>query len=167
MQSQQFELRRASAPDRLPLARMLELYQHDLSDIWDQDLDLHGEYGYALDKYFQQPECSAWLILVNGNHAGFALVNDSVCLPENRLWMPQFFVLKKYRKQGTGRWAAMQLFAQLRGRWEVGQMPGNEVATRFWRSVISEVSCGKFIECQLDDARWHGYLQYFDNTAPD
>lgn len=160
-------LRRASSSDRVPLARMLELYQHDLSDIWDQDLNAQGEYGYALDKYFQQAACSAWLILVNGNYAGFAMVNDSVSLPENQLWLAQFFVLKKYRKQGTGRCAAMALFEQLRGRWEVGQMPGNDVATRFWRSVIADYSGGQFVEHHLNDARWHGYLQCFDNLQPD
>lgn len=41
------EVRPAAAADRLPLSRMLELYQHDLSDVWDQDLDVRGEYGYA------------------------------------------------------------------------------------------------------------------------
>jgi hypothetical protein len=43
------DVRRAHAGDRLPIFRMLELYQHDLSDIWDQEIDAHGEYGYALD----------------------------------------------------------------------------------------------------------------------
>ena len=38
----------ATLADQLPIRRMLELYQHDLSHIWDQDLDEHGEYGYAL-----------------------------------------------------------------------------------------------------------------------
>ena len=46
------QIRRASGADRLPIQRMLELYQHDLSGIWDQDLDAHGEYGYALDRYW-------------------------------------------------------------------------------------------------------------------
>ena len=44
-------VRLAQPVDRLPLYRMLELYQHDLSDIWDQDVDAHGEFGYELDKY--------------------------------------------------------------------------------------------------------------------
>ena len=39
------EIRRAVPVDRPALSRMLELYQHDLSDIWDQDLDAGGEYG--------------------------------------------------------------------------------------------------------------------------
>lgn len=44
-----FEVRRASKADRLPLQHMLELYSHDLSEFWDLELDCHGLYGYNLD----------------------------------------------------------------------------------------------------------------------
>jgi hypothetical protein len=48
-----FELRRAALTDRLAFSRMLELHQHELSDVWDQDLDVNGEYGYVLDQYWR------------------------------------------------------------------------------------------------------------------
>ncbi len=35
------QIRAALTVDRLPIYRMLELYRHDLSDIWDQELDRH------------------------------------------------------------------------------------------------------------------------------
>ena len=38
-------VRLATADDRLPLHRMLELYQHDLSAVGHQDLDRHGDCG--------------------------------------------------------------------------------------------------------------------------
>ena len=57
---------------------MLELYQHDLSDIWDQDLDSHGEYGYALDRYWDTEGFYPFVVIVNGKYAGFALVNQAV-----------------------------------------------------------------------------------------
>ena len=41
---------------------MLELYQHDLSDIWDQDLDAAGEFGYDLTKYWRDPACQAHIL---------------------------------------------------------------------------------------------------------
>ena len=56
--SHEIEITRASLEDRLPVFRMLELYQHELSDIWDQDLDVHGEYGYELDRFWDGKE--AW-----------------------------------------------------------------------------------------------------------
>ncbi len=158
------QVRLATADDRVPIARMLELYQHDLSDLWDQDLDLHGEYGYALDSYWRHPKCHAFVFRAAGKYAGFALVDNSVSLPGNELWMAQFFVLKKYRRCGVGSAAARQVFDQVRGRWEVGQMPENVSAQAFWRRVIAEYTGGRFVEHALNDARWQGLLQCFDNA---
>ena len=87
-------VRPAMPDDRLPVARMLELYQHDLSDVWDQDLDAHGEFGYALDCYWRDPACKAFVFQVASRYAGFALVDGAVKLTGDDLWMSQFFVLK-------------------------------------------------------------------------
>jgi predicted acetyltransferase len=156
----------ATPADRLPIARMLELYQHDLSDVWDQDLDAHGEYGYALDRYGRDPACHAFVFRVAHKYAGFALVDDAVHLTGNERWLAQFFVLKKYRRLGLGSAAARQVFEQLQGRWEVGQMPKNLPAQAFWRHVIGTYTGGRFVEHDLNDERWQGLLQCFDNTPP-
>lgn len=89
-------IRQATQQDRLPLYRMLELYQYDLSHVWDQDLDAHGEYGYPLDRFWLEPECHPFVALVEGHYAGFALVDRSVKIGPSGYWMDQFFVLKKY-----------------------------------------------------------------------
>jgi predicted acetyltransferase len=157
------EVRRATNTDRAALGRMLELYQHELSDIWPQDLDEHGQYGYRLDKFFGHDKCAAFIFLVEGRLAGFALVDDSVSLSDNERWMSQFFVLKKYRRKGIGRIAAGYVFDAMPGRWEVAQMRGNDAATSFWREVIARYSANRFVEHQLDDQRWCGFLQCFDN----
>src|SRR6476661_8049806 len=92
-----------AAPERRDvLARMLELYQHDLSHIWDQDLDERGEYGYALDRYWSDAGCFPYLFLVQGQFAGFALVDRATRLPRGDFWLDQFFVMKKYRRRGIG-----------------------------------------------------------------
>jgi predicted acetyltransferase len=56
----------------------------------------------------------------------------------------EFFVLRKYRRQAVGRRAACLLFQRFPGEWEVRQLLGNESATRFWVSVIEEVTRGRF-----------------------
>ena len=155
----------ATLADQLPIRRMLELYQHDLSHIWDQDLDEHGEYGYALDRYWHAPVHQAFVFRCDGHYAGFALVDDDVCLRDSQLWMAQFFVLRKYRRRGVGAQAAMQVFDSIRGRWEVGQMAGNEPARDFWRAVIGRYTQGRFVEHELHDKRWNGWLHCFDNVV--
>ena len=95
--------------------------------------------------------------------SGFALVDDRVCLPGNTLWMAQFFVLRKYRRSGLASHAATQVFNTLRGQWEVGQVPLNLPAQAFWRQLIRRYTNGQFTDQTLDDARWRGPLQCFDN----
>ena len=159
------EVRRAEAADRPALARMLELYQHDLSDIWDQELDAHGEYGYALDRYWQDPDCHPFVALADGHCAGFALVDAAVKVGRSGHWMDQFFVMKKHRRAGVGRAIAMAVFAALPGQWEVGQMTSNLRAQAFWRRVIAERTEGRYAEHELTGGGWQGLVQCF-RSAP-
>lgn len=158
------EISEGRPQDRAPIKRMLELYQHDLSDVWDQDLDDQGEYGYDLDRYGFDGGRDAFVFRLEGRYAGFALVDQAVRLPEDDWWMAQFFVIRKYRRQGIGRLAAQEVFDRVRGRWEVGQVPGNRPAQAFWRRVISGYTRGRYVERWLDDTTWCGPLQCFDNT---
>lgn len=158
-------VRLASPEDRLPIHRMLELYQHELSDIWDQDLDSHGEYGYALDHYWAAEGCHAFVATAAGKYAGIALVNQAVRVGVEGFWMDQFFVLKKYRRRGVGRLLARAVFAALPGRWEVGQMLQNLAAQAFWRQVIGEYTGGRFKDQEVRAGSWQGVVQVFESTA--
>lgn len=160
------EVRAVRAEDRRVVQRMLELYQHDLSDLWDQDLDEHGEYGYALDRYWNRaPGCHAFVVLVAGHPAGFALVDTAVRVGAHGHWMDQFFVLRKYRRRGVGAQLARAVFTALPGRWEVGQMPGNAAARVFWREVIGTHTQARFTEHELLKGRWQGTVQVFEAGA--
>lgn len=160
-----FELRSATWADRIPIYRMLDLYQHDLSDIWDQDLDAHGEYGYLLDEYFEQPESRACVITVEGRYAGFALVVPRPVLPGAQHWLEQYFIVKKYRRRGIGKNAAMALFDALPGQWQVGQMPRNHAGQAFWREVIRSYTRGNYTESTVTTDDWQGVLQQFSSPG--
>jgi predicted acetyltransferase len=160
------EVRLALHEDRLPIQRMLELYQHDLSDIWNQDLDAHGEYGYALDRYWDTEGFHPFVATVDRRYAGFALVNQEVRIGTHGYWMDQFFVLKKYRHRGVGQFLAESVFAALPGRWEVGQMSENVRAQAFWREVIGKYTDAHFKEHEVRVGRWQGVVQVFESTAP-
>ena len=151
--------------DKLVLRQLLELYQYDMTEFWPQDLNEHGEYGFVgVERYLRNPKLRAYLFLVDGKYAGFGLVDPDVSLPENEFWMGQFFVLKKYRRLGVGREGARFIFDQFRGKWEIGQVPLNQPARSFWLRIIAEYTNGNFVEHELHDKRWNGYLQCFDNT---
>jgi predicted acetyltransferase len=159
-------LRRAVPADTSVLRNLLELYQHDLSEYWPCELNEHGLYGYpTLDYYLREPAYAAYLLTVEGKLAGFALVNNDVCLPENEYWMAQFFVLRRYRRTGVATNAAKQLFDLMPGKWEIGQIPLNRGAQLFWRKTIDEYTNGNFSEATMDSDIWRGELQWFDNRS--
>ena len=151
--------------DKSVLSRLLELYQYDLSEVWPQTLNSHGEYGFAVDRYLRNPMLRAYLFQVDGSYAGFGLVDPDVTLPENQYWMGQFFVMKRYRRAGVGSRGARFIFDSLPGKWEVGQMALNLPARAFWRRTIAEYTHGRFVEHELHDERWDGFLQCFDNAV--
>ncbi len=156
-------IRPAEAADQRALAQMLELYQYELSDIWDQDLDEHGAYGYGLARFRDDPNCHAFVATVAGKYAGFALVDRAVKVGPNGFWMDQFFVLKKYRRSGLGARLAHHVFAALPGEWEVGQMPQNHAARDFWRATISQFASGEFTEHYITEGWWQGSVQRFNS----
>ena len=155
------EVRLATVADRDPLRRMLELYQHDLSDIWDQDIDAAGEYGYALDRYWNVPGNFAYVALFDGHYAGFALVDDQVKLSGGQYWMDQFFVLKKYRGRGLGRELAVSVISRHAGHWQIGQMADNHRAQSFWRNTLTAMAPRDLRECAITTGWWQGVVQQF------
>lgn len=122
----------ATIADRPVVRHLLELYQHDLSEFDDRDVDVHGLYSYPyLDDYWVDADRRPFLIDVDGRWAGFALV---------RLGPPvdisEFFVMRRFRRSGVGREAALQLFRKYPGEWQLRQLASNASAASFWRSII-------------------------------
>jgi predicted acetyltransferase len=157
----QIAIRTLTAEDRPALSRMLELYQYELSDIWDQDLDAQGIYGYNIDRFGHTPEAHAYIASVNGCYAGFALVDRAVKVGTQGWWMDQLFVMKKVRRHGVGIALAQHAFQSQRGEWEVGQMRQNTAARTFWRAVIAQYTAGHFTEHDITEGWWQGTVQCF------
>lgn len=164
-QALRVEVKQATSEDRLPIQRMLELYQHDLSDIWDQDIDARGEYGYALDRFWSSAGCKAFVVGVGDHYAGFALVDRESKVGKGAWWMDQFFVLKKFRRRGIGAILAREVLTALPGAWEVGQMANNLPAQAFWRHVVSGYTGGRYVERQLAGGWWQGAVQCFQSPG--
>jgi predicted acetyltransferase len=126
------ELVAAAEDDRSIVRRLLELNAHDFSEIDGRDVGPHGEYGYRyLDHYWTEPDRHAFLIKVDGQIAGLVLIRAGD--PHE---FGEFFVLRKYRRSGIGRAAAHEVFRRFPGSWVVHEIPGNDAAVSFWRTVI-------------------------------
>jgi predicted acetyltransferase len=145
---------------------MLELYQYELSDIWDQELDASGEFGYDTSRHQQADRFFAHVLAINERYAGFALVAPAMVTQQEGFWMEQFFVLKKHRRAGNGFALARHVFNCHPGAWEVGQMQGNDVARAFWRRVVGSISAGTFDEVEVKQGGWQGTVQRFTVAVP-
>ena len=157
------ETRLARLSERLIVRNLMELYQHDFSEIDGTDLDEHGQYGYCdLDCFWINPNWSAYVITVEGKWAGFALTNDEVHIQGNTRAIVEFFVVRKYRAQGIGRLAAQAIIDANPAHWEIRVLEQNQDARRFWTRLLNELWPAQHSEAVLSDERWHGPIFSID-----
>jgi predicted acetyltransferase len=163
------ELEPCAADKRPVIEALFQLYVHDFSEYWQGldrgELQEDGRFpNYpSLDRYWVEPERSAWLIRVDGCLAGFALLSASSHsgAPADHD-MAEFFVARKHRRGGVGFEAARQLIAPRKGLWEIAVTRANVGAQAFWRRVAAEMAAGQVDEQWQDDDRWNGQILRFD-----
>ena len=159
----------ATPADAPLLANLLELYIHDLSEVFALETDDHGRFGYdRLPLYWEEAERHfPFLIRRGARIVGFALAMRGSPASENPddLDLQEFFVLRRYRRMGVGREAARLLWNRLPGRWIVRVSRGNHVALPFWSATITEYTGGVQSEYARpgDPHPWHVFA--FDSAA--
>ncbi|QQG44662.1 MAG: GNAT family N-acetyltransferase [Candidatus Roizmanbacteria bacterium] len=119
-----------------------------------------GRYKY-LDSYFEEKDRYPFFIKVDGNVAGFVLVNNYSIVAKGAKSIGEFFVEQKYRKQGVGKEAAKKVFDLFPGKWEIRQLHSNPQGQIFWRKVIKEYIDDNYQEVMLNNEKWHGTAQIF------
>ncbi len=157
----------ASLDQRPVLHRLMQLYLHDTSEFTGDDANGDGVFSYRyFDEYWREPDRSPFLIYSDANLAGFVLVNTYTVVLEQGTGMSiaEFFVMRKYRRQGVGRWAAFHAFDRFPGLWEVREHSDNLAGQQFWRSIIGEYTGGEYSEVVLNTPSWVGPVQTFDNS---
>jgi len=162
------ELERAGPERRAALDALFQLYTHDFSEQWagsDRgELEESGRfpnYPY-LDLYWTEPAREPFLIRVDGQLAGFVLLNDHSHsgLPLDHA-VAEFFVVRKHRRGGVGRAAALAAIGARPGQWELAVARRNPGALVFWRGVAADVAAGPIDELDLADDRWNGSILRF------
>ena len=166
--TQAVTLERAMPADAALLSNLLELYIHDLSEIFAVEVGTDGRFGYEnLPLYWSEHDRRfPFLIRSGARIAGFALVTRGSPVtddPED-LDVAEFFVLRRYRRAGVGRHAARLLWSRLPGHWIVRVSEGNRPALPFWESVIREYTSGAFAESKRPGSP-HGWRVYSFTSA--
>jgi len=161
----------ASEADSSLLSNLLELYIHDMSEVFPHvQLGPDGRFGYSkLPFYWSEPDRRfAFLIRCDGRVAGFILATrgSPVVTDPNVLDVAEFFVLRQYRRGGTGSQAAFLLWNRLRGTWIVRVLETNRGALTFWRNTIATFTGGRFDERAVTTGPNEWRVLSFD-TGPD
>ncbi len=146
------------------LQNLMELCQHDYSEFNDDELNEYGLFGYRyLDHYWTEAGRYPFFVRVGGKLAGFVLVRTLVTGHSPTYSIAEFFILRKYRRQGVGQQAAHRIFALFPGFWRVYQEAANLPAQAFWREVIGHYAEDKVVE--VSEAGWNGPIQQFHSEG--
>ncbi|MFL5802895.1 MAG: GNAT family N-acetyltransferase [Roseiflexaceae bacterium] len=165
----QIALLPAAATDQSALANLIQFYEYDLSELDGADVDEHGRFSHArIDSCRAEVDCHPFLIQADSLLTGFALIKRRSLLhtPAEGHTVTDFFVLRRFRRQGLGRAAAMALFDRFPGPWEVASCARNVPAHVFWRSVIDRYTAGRYAETWFQTPVWHGPVHSFIAPTP-
>ena len=161
-----------ATPEQEPvLANLLELYAHDFSEFQNLALGEDGRFGYPnLPLYWSEPNRHPFLIRMDGNLAGLALVKyGSEVSGDDAIWdMVEFFVVRGYRRRGLGTEIASQVWSRFPGSWKVRVMESNRAAHAFWGRAIEAFTGSPIqsVRVERNGKRWHVFS--FDSScSPD
>lgn len=150
----------ASLADYAAIQNMGRFYVYDMSeymgfeDGWEIPQD--GLYECIdFKKYWERENTFPFLIRYKNELAGFAIVDKKGSDSSIEFNMAQFFILRKFKNKGVGRYIAHQLFERFKGVWEVMVLPNNTGAYQFWKSTV-----------QSFDPEYQGYdrnVAHFNN----
>lgn len=112
---------------------------------------------YDLKKYFNDPDRHAYLIKVDNEIAGFALIKQGFVIVDQEApssdsnWhLGEFFIQAKFQGKGIGRKIAHQIWEIFGGAWEVSVIPENKPAYNFWQKTIGAYTNGHYKEAICD-----------------
>jgi predicted acetyltransferase len=161
-------VRPVRADEQSALESLVQLYCYDWSEMRPLDVGVDGRFAALSDlaRYWVDEWRHPLFITVGETLAGFALVVEQSRLTgaHGVFDMAEFFVMRRYRRKGVGRAAALRVLGMFRGPWEVRQREENPAATSFWRKVIADYlkEAGEdFEEIHWAGPEWTGIVQRF------
>jgi predicted acetyltransferase len=146
------------------LRHLIDLYAYDFSEVMGLDVEEDGRFKFPkVAPYWTDPWRHPFFIRVAGKLAGFALVHRRSRLTgaDGINDMAEFFVMRKYRRQGVGEVAAREIFGRFPGPWEIRERAANAPAVAFWRRVVDRYTGGHFRQVDRADDAWQGPVQLF------
>jgi len=167
-------LKKADKSEKEIIQNLACFYTYDMSRHcgflpgWETPSD--GNYTcFDLSRYWEEPDRYPYLIEVDKELAGFALLHKIGSTVDIDWTIGEFFIVAKFQGKGIGCKIAHQLFNRFNGKWEVMQIPENSAAIAFWKKVIHEYTEGNFeiSEKTVQDPKPHPMIVMTFSSSPD
>lgn len=129
------------------LRNLFEYYLHDMSEWFEIDIKADGSYSYDAASIWRDGY-EAYLAKVGDSIVGFALVGPAAEWLGNigAHDVHEFFVLRRFRRNGMGQRMARLLWNERPGEWLVRVLEANAPAVSFWRDTVASYSGGSYKE---------------------
>lgn len=158
----------ATISDYPAIQSMWLFYIYDLGRQYDYDKDWKylSNLSFVSDNlmpYFSDKHWKAFLVKVNNEMAGFALLNKTSVSTQTVWHIAEFFILAKFQGQGFGTQVAQQIWEKYPGHWEISVIPENTTALGFWRKIIARFYNGNYTETikKIDHDKEHPLRNVF------
>lgn len=159
------EIIETTLKDKPVFANLFQFYMYDFSEMVGFTVTADGRFDESdLDDCWVEPWCHSFLLKVDGELAGLAIVDEIPAkykAQDEDIDLADFFVLRKFRGKGIGEQFAVNLFDRFKGKWRVGQIQENTGALAFWRKVIGKYTGGNFVDTTWQSASRRGTQQFF------
>jgi predicted acetyltransferase len=148
------EVRATSADDRIAITNLATYFRYELLPFAEDgglkmnrfgivagdDAPTHAESTAGEAIWWSKPGILLpMLVTVNDEPAGFVdVARPPHASPSVDYRIEDFFIVNKWRRTGVGREALRIVVERYPGKWEVGWLPKNEPAARFWRAVTTK-----------------------------
>jgi predicted acetyltransferase len=138
----------------LPIVKnLVPYYIYDMSEHMGWPCTPDGRFDGCddLESYWSAtPGKHPFILRAGDEPAGFVLILTDHPDPTVDASVTDFFVLRKFRRQGIGTQIARELFNRFPGRWRIDQLPGNAPAIAFWRKVVADYTANSFTQTTSD-----------------
>jgi predicted acetyltransferase len=158
------QILKASAENKQVISNLMQLYMYDFSEYTGSDVEANGlfaAYPQFEDYWREENQRFPYIIRNEEMYIGFVFVRKIETPEKSYFSIAEFFIMRKYRRQGFGRIVANEIFNLHRGRWEVFQMEANKPAQFFWKEIITEYTKGQLTE-RIENKRT---IQQFENLS--
>ena len=156
------EILQVKEKDRIVVENLARLYTYDISEFARAVSDGYkcseeGLFEGGCGGYFESLTCQIFLVRVDNELAGFAIIEllDQGCSIDYTV--SEFFILRAFRGKGIGKYVAHALFNRFKGNWDVMVWIGNSPAVAFWGNVIEDYTSGNWSSTRETPQRYSGW----------